>query len=349
MRAVTFQAPGEVRVDEVADPVLSSPDEAIIRVEASGVCGSDLHIFHGRVPVDPGTTIGHEYVGTVTAIGDAVTRVAVGDRVLGCFLVACGSCLNCLRGDYHRCERGRTFGHGKNLGALGGTQADKALIPFADMVLRKVPEGMSAEVALFAGDVMGTGYHAVAHAGMREGDTVVVLGLGPVGLCAVQAAVAGGATQVFAVDSVEQRLDLAKQFGATPVHLTEGNPKAEVRAATEGRGADVVVEAVGRPETYKQAFYARDLAGTLVLVGVPTPQMTLELPLLNVFGRGGALKSSWYGDCLPSRDFPMLIDLYLQGRLPLDAFVTETIGIEGIDDAFAKMHHGDVLRSVVRF
>src|SRR6201995_1652632 len=206
MRAVTFQAPGEVRVDEVADPVLANPDEAIITVEASGVCGSDLHIFHGRVPVDPGTTIGHEYVGTVTAVGDAVTRVAVGDRGLGCFLVACGSCTNCLRGDYHRCERGRTFGHGKNLGSLGGTQPDHALLPFADIVLRKVPEGMSADTALFAGDVMGTGYHAVAHSRMQMGDTVAVLGLGPVGLCAVQSAVAAGASHVFAVDSVEERL-----------------------------------------------------------------------------------------------------------------------------------------------
>src|ERR1700755_348874 len=209
MRGVTYQAPGEVRVEDVAEPVLENPDEAIIAVEASGVCGSDLHIFHGRVPVDPGTVIGHEYVGKVLAVGDAVTRVAVGDRVLGCFLVACGSCSNCLRGDYHRCERGRTFGHGKNLGALDGTQADQALVPFADMVLRKVPEGMSAETALFAGDVMGTGYHAIATSEMREGDTVAVLGLGPVGLCAVQAAVVSGAAQVFAVDSVEQRLELA--------------------------------------------------------------------------------------------------------------------------------------------
>src|SRR6201994_477082 len=254
MRGVTYQGPGEVRVDEVAKPVLENPDEAIIAVEATGVCGSDLHIFHGRVPVDPGTVIGHEYVGKVLAVGDAVTRVAVGDRVLGCFLVACGSCTSCLRGDYHRCERGRTFGHGKNLGSLGGTQADQALIPFADMTLRKVPEGMSAETALFAGDVAGTGYHAIAHAGMKEGDTVAVLGLGPVGLCAVQAAVAGGASHVFAVDSVEQRLGVAKRFGATPVHLTEGNAKAEVRGASGGRGADVVVEAVGHPEAVEAAI-----------------------------------------------------------------------------------------------
>jgi threonine dehydrogenase-like Zn-dependent dehydrogenase len=279
MRAVTYQAPGEVRLDEVADPELTSPDEAIIQVEATGVCGSDLHIFHGRVPVDPGTTIGHEYVGTVTAVGDAVTRVAVGDRVLGCFLVACGSCTNCLRGDYHRCERGRTFGHGKNLGSLGGTQAEQALIPFADMTLRKVPAGMSAETALFAGDVAGTGYHAIAHAGMREGDAVAVLGLGPVGLCAVQAALAGGATQVFAVDSVEQRLDLAAQFGATPIHLTEGDPKREVRAATEGRGADVVVEAVGRPEAVDAAISLARNAGTVSGIGVQVGKAEMNLGL----------------------------------------------------------------------
>lgn len=279
MRAVTYQAPGEVRLEEVADPELTSPDEAIIAIEATGVCGSDLHIFHGRVPVDPGTTIGHEYVGTVTAVGDAVTRVAVGDRVLGCFLVACGSCVSCVRGDYHRCERGRTFGHGKNLGSLGGTQADQALIPFADLTLRKVPEGMSAETALFAGDVMGTGYHAIAHAGMREGDAVAVLGLGPVGLCAVQAAVAGGATQVFAVDSVEQRLELAAQFGATPIHLTEGDPKREVRAATEGRGADVVVEAVGQPAAVDAAISLARNAGTVSGIGVQVGKAEMNLGL----------------------------------------------------------------------
>jgi threonine dehydrogenase-like Zn-dependent dehydrogenase len=208
-----------------------------------------------------------------------VTRVAVGDRVLGCFHVACGSCTACLRGDYHRCERGRTFGHGSTLGSLPGTQADQALVPFADMVLRKVPEGMSAETALFAGDVMGTGYHAVAHAGMKEGDTVCVLGLGPVGLCAVQAAVAGGAAHVFAVDSVEQRLDLAARFGATPVHLTEGNPKAEVRGASGGRGADIVVEAVGHPEAVEAAIGLARNAGTVSGIGVQVGRSEMNLGL----------------------------------------------------------------------
>ncbi|HVV89427.1 MAG TPA: alcohol dehydrogenase catalytic domain-containing protein [Solirubrobacterales bacterium] len=279
MRAVTFQAPGEVRVEEVAEPRLEHPDEAIVAIEASGVCGSDLHIYHGRVPVEAGTVIGHEYVGTVLAVGDGVTRVAVGDRVLGCFHVACGSCTACLRGDYHRCERGRTFGHGSTLGSLPGTQAEQALVPFADVVLRKVPAGMSAETALFAGDVMGTGYHAVAHAGMKAGDTVAVLGLGPVGLCAVQAAVAGGAAHVFAVDSVEGRLDLAARFGATPVHLTEGDAKAEVRGASGGRGADVVVEAVGAPAAVEAAISLARNAGTVSGIGVQVGRAELNLGL----------------------------------------------------------------------
>jgi threonine dehydrogenase-like Zn-dependent dehydrogenase len=266
MRAVTFQAPGEVRIDEKSDPEVGVADDAVVRVEASGICGSDLHIYHGRVPVEPGFTIGHEFVGTVLAVGDDVERVAVGDRVLGCFHTACATCSACLRGDYHRCRKGRTFGHGSHLGDLQGAQAEQLLVPRANLTLRRVPEGMSSEVALFAGDVMGTGYHAVAHAGMRAGDTVAVLGLGPVGLCAVQAALAGGAVQVFAIDTVQERLAMARDFGATPLHLTEEEPKRAVRAATEG-GVDVVVDAVGDPAPLEMAIsLARD-AGTVSGIG----------------------------------------------------------------------------------
>jgi 2-desacetyl-2-hydroxyethyl bacteriochlorophyllide A dehydrogenase len=294
MRAVTFQAPGEVRVEEKPDPEVVGADEALVRVEASGICGSDLHIFHGRVPVEPGFTIGHEFVGTVLDAGADVERVAVGDRVLGCFHTACATCAACLRSDYHRCENGRTFGHGSRLGDLQGAQAELLAVPRANLTLRRVPEGMSSEVALFAGDVMGTGFHAVAHAGMRAGDTVAVLGLGPVGLCAVQAARAGGATRVFAIDSVEQRLEMARSFGATPLRLTEEEPKKAVRAATEGRGVDVVVDAVGDPGPLEMAIsLARD-AGTVsgigayagrgeVLLGLAWLKgLTLRLGLANV-------------------------------------------------------------------
>jgi alcohol dehydrogenase len=266
MRAVTFQAPGEVRIDEKRDPEIAAPDEALVRIEASGICGSDLHIYHGRVPVEPGFTIGHEFVGTVEAAGEDVRRVAVGDRVLGCFHTACGTCVACLRGDYHRCRDGRTFGHGSRLGDLPGAQADLLLVPRANLTLRRVPEGMAVDVALFAGDVMGTGYHAVVHAGMRAGDTVAVLGLGPVGLCAVQAAAAAGAAKVFAVDTVEQRLEMAARFGAAPLHLSEEEPKRAVRAATDG-GVDVAVDAVGDPGPLEMAISLVRDAGTVSGIG----------------------------------------------------------------------------------
>lgn len=267
MRAVTFQAPGEVLVEDVPEPQLTHPQDAIVRVQASGICGSDLHIYHGRVPVEQGFTIGHEYVGTVEQVGSDVERVAVGDLVLGCFHSACGTCVACVRGDYHRCLRGRTFGHGSKLGDLPGAQAERLLVPRANLTLRLVPDGMSADVALFAGDVMGTGYHAIAHAGTRAGDTVAVLGLGPVGLCAVQAARATGASQVFAIDSVAQRLDLAREFGATAVHLTEEDPKRVVRDATERLGVDVVVDAVGDPGPLGMAISLCRDAGTISGIG----------------------------------------------------------------------------------
>jgi 2-desacetyl-2-hydroxyethyl bacteriochlorophyllide A dehydrogenase len=277
MRAVTFQAPGEVRIEEKPEPEVLAADDAVVRVDVSGICGSDLHIYHGRVPVEQGFTIGHEFVGTVLAAGDDVERVAVGDRVLGTFLTACGTCSSCLRGDYHRCRNGRTFGHGSHLGDLQGAQAEQLHVPRANMTLRRVPDAMSSEVALFAGDVMGTAYHAVDKAQMRSGDTVAVLGLGPVGLCAVQVALAGGAAAVFAIDTVEDRLQMAASFGATPVHLTEQDPKKEIRAATEGLGVDVVVDAVGNPEPLALAIsLCRDVG---VVSGIGAYAGKAEVPL----------------------------------------------------------------------
>jgi 2-desacetyl-2-hydroxyethyl bacteriochlorophyllide A dehydrogenase len=268
MRAVTFQAPHEVRVDERPLPELESRDDAIVAVEASGICGSDLHIYHGRVKIPPGFTIGHEFVGTVLAAGDDVTRVKAGDRVLGCYHSACGTCFFCLRGAYHKCDRMRVFGHGELLGSLQGTQAEQAVVPMANMTLRAVPAGVSDDVALFAGDVMGTGYHAVAEGGVKPGDSVAVLGLGPVGLCAVQVARAAGAAPVFAIDTVEDRLAVARSFGATAVHLTEQSPRDEIRRATGGRGVDATIDAVGHPDALDTAIRLARKAGTVVAIGV---------------------------------------------------------------------------------
>ncbi len=278
MHAVTFQAPGEVALEQRPEPELGAADDAIVRIEATGICGSDLHIYHGRVPVERGFTIGHEFVGTVLAAGADVERVAVGERVLGCFHTACATCTSCIRGDYHRCERGRTFGHGSKLGDLQGAQAEQLLVPRANLTLRRVPEGMSADVALFAGDVMGTGYHAVTHAGVRPGDTVAVLGLGPVGLCAVQAARAAGAAHVFAIDTVEDRLAMARQFGAEALHLTEQDPKRAIRAAT-GRGVDVTVDAVGDAGPLELAVSLTRDAGTVSGIGAYAGRAEVPLGL----------------------------------------------------------------------
>jgi 2-desacetyl-2-hydroxyethyl bacteriochlorophyllide A dehydrogenase len=280
VKAVTIQGPREIRLDEKPEPELQARDDAIVRIEASGICGSDLHIYHGRVQIEPGFTIGHEFVGTVLAAGEDVTRVAVGDRVLGCFQAACGTCFFCLRGAYHKCDRARVFGHGALLGDLQGTQAEQALVPMANLTLRRVPEGVSDDVALFAGDVMGTGYHAIYQSGVRPGDSVAVLGLGPVGLCAVQVAVAAGAGPVFAIDTVEARLVVAKQFGAVPVHLSEQSPRDIVRAGTEGRGVDVAVDAVGHPDALDSAIRLTRKAGTVFAIGVYAERCQVHMGLV---------------------------------------------------------------------
>jgi threonine dehydrogenase-like Zn-dependent dehydrogenase len=268
MLAVTFQEPGRVEVEERPEPEPMAADDAVIHVDATGVCGSDLHIYHGRVKIEPGFTIGHEYVGTVVAAGDGVTRVAVGDRVLGTFHSACGTCFFCRRGIYQKCDEARVFGHGATLGSLPGTQAELALVPHANMTLRKVPEGLSDAAALFAGDVMGTGYDGVVAAGLTPGDVCAVLGLGPVGLCAVMAARAAGAARVIAIDTVEDRLEMARTLGAEPVHLTEDDPRAAASAATEGRGVDVAVECVGNPEALDLACRMARKGGTVSIIGV---------------------------------------------------------------------------------
>ncbi len=342
MRAVTFQAANEVRVEEKPDPEVSAADEALIRVEASGICGSDLHIYHGRVPVEQGFTIGHEYVGTVLEAGDAVDRVAVGDRVLGCFHTACATCVACLRGDYHRCEQGQTFGHGSKLGDLQGAQAELLLVPRANLTLRRVPEGMSDEAALFAGDVMGTGYHAVAHAGMRSGDTVAVLGLGPVGLCAVQAAFAGGAVKVFAVDSVGARLEMAASFGATPIHLTEEEPKKAVRAATDGRGVDVVVDAVGDPAPLAMAISLCRDAGTVSGIGAYAGKG--EVPLGLAWLKGLQLR---LGLANVIAHVDRVLGLIEAGRLDPSPLVTHHMKLDDAAEAYEIYDNREALKIVL--
>jgi 2-desacetyl-2-hydroxyethyl bacteriochlorophyllide A dehydrogenase len=342
MRAVTFQAPGEVRLDERPAPELHSRDEAIVAIEASGICGSDLHIYHGRVKIAPGFTIGHEFVGRVLAAGDDVTRVTEGDRVLGCFHSACGTCFFCLRGVYHKCDHMRVFGHGEALGSLQGTQAEQAVVPMADMTLRRVPEGLSDEVALFAGDVMGTGYHAVTEAGVKPGDSVAVLGLGPVGLCAVQVAVAGGATPVFAIDTVADRLAAAESFGAIPVHLTEQSPRDEVRKATEKRGVDAAIDAVGHPDALDTAIRLARKAGTVVAIGVYAEPCQVHMGL--VWIKALTLRSG-HANVIGHVD--RVLGMLAAGTLDPTPLVTHHMTLDDAPDAYAIYDRREALKIVL--
>jgi 2-desacetyl-2-hydroxyethyl bacteriochlorophyllide A dehydrogenase len=343
MRAVTFQAPREVRLQERPSPELESRADAIVRIEASGICGSDLHIYHGRVKMEPGFTIGHEFVGTVTAAGDDVTRVAVGDRVLGCYHSACGTCFFCLRSAYHKCDRMRVFGHGQLLGGLPGTQAEEALVPMANMTLRRVPAGVSDDVALFAGDVMGTGYHAVSEGGVRSGDSVAVLGLGPVGLCAAQIAVAAGASPVLAIDSVADRLEVARSFGAVPVHLTEDSPREVIRAATGGRGVDTAIDAVGHPEALDLAIRLARKAGTVVAIGVYAEPCQVHMGL--VWIKALTIKSG-HANVIGHVD--RVLSMLEAGALDPSPLVTHHMPLDETPEAYAVYDRREALKIVLR-
>jgi S-(hydroxymethyl)mycothiol dehydrogenase len=345
-------APVSIETITVPDP---GPGEATVKVLACGVCHTDLHYREGGINDDFPFLLGHEAAGVVEAVGERVSEIAPGDFVVLNWRAVCGQCRACKRGEPWYCfatfnaTQSMTLADGTPLTpALGiGAFAEKTLVA-AGQCTKVDPAADPAAVGLLGCGVMA-GLGAALNTGdVQRGDAVAVIGCGGVGCAAVAGASLAGARTVIAVDIDARKLERAKQLGATDtVDSTATDPVTAIRELTDGFGADVVIDAVGRPETFEQAFYARDLAGTVVLVGVPTPDLRLELPLIDVFARGGAIKSSWYGDCLPSRDFPMLVDLYLQGRLDLDAFVSETIGLGDVEAAFEKMRRGEVLRSVV--
>lgn len=347
-------APVSLETIVIPDP---GPTEAVVDILTCGVCHTDFNYVDGTNGDDYPYLLGHEATGIVSAIGEGVTNVEVGDKVILNWRAVCGECRACKKGDLkycfntHNAEQKMTLEDGTELEpALGiGAFAEKTLVAAGQCTkVEGVSEDQDAAVGLLGCGVMA-GIGATINTGeLKRGESVAVIGCGGVGIAAIQGAKLAGATTIIAVDIDDRKLSTAQELGAThTVNSKEKDPVEAIRELTGGFGADLVVEAVGHPKTYEQAFYARDLAGRVVLVGVPPADAKIELPMGDVFGRGGSLKSSWYGDCLPSRDFPMLVDQYRLGRLDLDAFVTEKIGLKDIDTAFEKMHHGDVLRSVV--
>jgi S-(hydroxymethyl)mycothiol dehydrogenase len=342
---------------EVVDIVIPDPGpgEVVVDITACGVCHTDLTYRDGGINDEFPFLLGHEAAGTVEAIGDGVTAVEPGDFVVLNWRAVCGQCRACKRGRPHLCfdtfnaEQKMTLTDGTELTpALGiGAFADKTLVA-AGQCTKVNPEADPAVAGLLGCGVMAGLGAAINTGAITRDDTVAVIGCGGVGDAAIAGAALVGARRIIAIDTDNTKLEWARKFGAThTVNAREFDVVKTVQDLTDGFGANVVIDAVGRPETWKQAFYARDLAGTVVLVGVPTPDMQLEMPLIDFFSHGGSLKSSWYGDCLPERDFPTLIDLYLQGRLPLEKFVSERIGLDDVEEAFHKMHDGTVLRSVV--
>jgi S-(hydroxymethyl)mycothiol dehydrogenase len=357
VRGVVSLSQGEpVRVETVLVPD-PGPGEALVRVQACGVCHTDLHYREGGINDNFPFLLGHEAAGIVESVGDGVDDLAAGDFVILNWRAVCGQCRACLRGRPWYCFN--TFNASQPMTLKDGTALSPALGigAFAEKTLvhagqcTKVNPAVRPEVAGLLGCGVMAGLGAVLNTGqVGRGDSVAVIGCGGVGCAAIAGARLAGARRIIAVDIDDRKLKTALELGATDtVNSRETDPVEAIRELTDGNGADVVIEAIGRPETYEQAFYARDLAGTVVLVGVPTPDMRLDLPFIDFFARGGALKSSWYGDCLPSRDFPMLVDLHLQGRLPLERFVSETIALDEVEEAFGAMARGDVLRSVVLF
>jgi len=351
-------APGKgepVRIETVVVPD-PGPGEARVRVQACGVCHTDLHYREGGISDDFPFLLGHEAAGTVESVGEGVTNVAPGDFVILNWRAVCGECRACRRGrpwycfSTHNASQPMTLSDGTALSpALGiGAFADETLVA-AGQATTVDPSARPEAAGLLGCGVMAGFGAAVNTGGVGRDDSVAVFGCGGVGDAAIAAARLSGARTIVAIDLDPRKLEWAKEFGAThTVDASKEDPVEAVRAATGGFGADVCIEAVGRPEVLRQAFFARDLAGTVVQVGVPTPDMPLpDIPMIELFGRGGAIKPSWYGDCLPERDFPTLIDLYLQGRFDLDRFVSETIPLEGVEEAFHKMERGEVLRSVV--
>ncbi|CAN5873293.1 S-(hydroxymethyl)mycothiol dehydrogenase [soil metagenome] len=336
----------------IPDP---GPGEAVVKVQACGVCHTDLHYREGGINDEFPFLLGHEAAGIVETVGEGVTDIEPGDFVVLNWRAVCGQCRACKRGDQHLCfnthnaAQAMTLEDGTPLTpALGiGAFADKTLV-HAGQCTKVDPAADPAAAGLLGCGVMAGFGAAVNTGGITRGRSIAVIGCGGVGDGAIAGAALVGASPIIAVDTDPTKLKWATQMGAThTVNAATSDTVETVKELTGGFGADVVVDAVGTPTTFKQAFYARDLAGTVVLVGVPTPEMNIELPLIDIFSHGGAVKSSWYGDCLPQRDFPMLIDLHLQDRFPLDAFVTERIGIDQVEEAFEKMHAGEVLRSVV--
>jgi alcohol dehydrogenase len=334
MRAVVYEGPGDIRLEEVPEPVVKDPEDAIVRVTTTSICGSDTHIVHGLLPkMEPGRIIGHEFCGVVSQVGSAVAKFKPGDRVVGAAAVWCGRCRACQRGLYSACERGATFGHGPLLGDLPGAQADFVRVPFADNTLQ--PVTAPDDQIIFAGDILPTGYSAVAGLtpggrGVREGDYVVVFGLGPVGLCAVASAKLFNPAKIIAVGNRAERLALAKKLGADVTIDAAGTEdvRKAIRALTDGWGADYIVEAVGKEESLENAIRVAAAGGVVSVVGAFQHPIQINAPRMQAKNVTVVMGMGDLGQ------MPKLVEVIERGRLDVTPVVTHRMKFDDVIRAY---------------
>jgi threonine dehydrogenase-like Zn-dependent dehydrogenase len=333
MNAITFHDIETLAYEPVPDPELLEPTDVIVRVRAAGICGSDLHPYFGRERgLDPGTVMGHEFLGEIVEVGSAVRAFRPGDRVVAPFSTSCGACFYCRTGLTARCERGHLFGWVQEGRGLQGAQAELVRVPLADGTLLCVPDPLDDAVALLAGDILSTAAFAADIAGVGPGDLVVVVGCGPVGLLAVRAALGRGAREVVAVDRVPSRLAVAERFGATPADFSAGDPLALVRERSEGRGADAAIEAVGSPEATRMAADLLRLGGSLAAVGVHT-EPYLALSPGEIYDRNLRYAS---GRCPARRYMPASLEMAARDQALLTTLISHRLPLSQGVDAYRR-------------
>lgn len=335
MRAVQYWDVQDVRIGEVAEPQLQTADDVLVKISKAAICGSDLHLYRGHIPgMAPGSILGHEYVGVVDAIGDRVRRLAVGDRVVGTFHVACGICEWCRRGLFHQCSSGGVLGYGVAFGNLSGTQADRVRVPYGDVNLRLVPEAVSDEGAIFVGDILTTAYGALRNAHLQPGESCVVIGAGPVGLMTVMAAHAMGAGRIYAIDRNDERARAAEPYGAIPIPSERANPVRTIMKETRGMGADVVIEAVGGIHTLNLAFQLVRGGGRISAVGV-SAEKSWEFPLMTALTRDISFRM---GLANIHRDLDATMQLVATGRIDPTPIISHRLPLEDATRGYQLFH-----------
>jgi threonine dehydrogenase-like Zn-dependent dehydrogenase len=331
MKAASYQGEKTVKLIDVPKPTIKTSRDAVVRITLGAICGSDLRIYHGDAPMSRGELIGHEFVGVVEEIGSEVQRFKPGDRVVSAFYTSCGICVLCRKGWFSQCAHKGTFGFGEVYGGgLGGAQAEFVAVPHADHTMEPISAEMSDEQAIFVGDILSTGFFAAQRAEITPGDTVAVIGAGPVGLMATMCAQLFGPAKVFVVDMVDARLEIAQQLGGIPINTRQVNPLEAIDAQTGDLGVDSSIEAVGAVASVDTAIRCVRGGGTISMVGVPS-QYTGDFPYMPMWEKSLTFRS---GVCNVHAYMRPLLDLIAAGRLKPEMIISHRMKLDDIEEAY---------------